>query len=504
MSERRATLTSGRTLARNSVWHFLGESVPLVVAVVALPFVIKGLGVERYGALGIAWGVIGYFALFDLGIGRALTREISVMLASRREEEIPETTVTALAILGALGLIGVAFLLLLVPWLVRDVLRIPAALQDEMRMTLQLLALMLPVILITAGSQGVLVAHQRFDILSAIRIPLGAFTFASPLLVLPFSTTLPGMVTALLVARVLTMLVVLFVSFRMMPALRGVRFRLARLRPLLHIGGWMTVSNIVGPLMVYLDRFIIGSVLSMSAVAFYVTPYEIVTKLWLIPAVLTGTLFPAFAGAAADTKHLARLYERGLSYVTMVLFPVVLVITVFSVEGVDMWLGPRFAGESATVLQWLALGVFFNSVAHVPFAMIQAVGRPDLTAKLHVVELPFYLLACIWLISGWGILGAAIAWSARAIVDGILLLWLATRHLPGLPMSHGRLVVVWLGATLAWCAALWPSSLLLKLGFVTVVLIVFAVISWHVIMDQSERAMLQNILRGLRPGRTGK
>ena len=47
---------------------------------------------------------------------------------------------------------------------------------------------------------------------------------------------------------------------------------------LLRFGGWMTVSNIVGPLMVTLDRFLIGALISVSAVAYYATPYEVVSQ----------------------------------------------------------------------------------------------------------------------------------------------------------------------------------------------------------------------------------
>ncbi len=501
MNERTVSLTSGRTIARSAIWHLAGESLPMLVAIAVLPFVIKGLGVERFGVLGIAWGVIGYFTLFDLGIGRALTREISVLLASRRDAEIPEMTAMSLAMLGALGLAGAMLLLSITPWLVQDLLQIPAVLAEESRLTFYLLALSLPVILVTSGCQGVLVAHQRFDVLSLVRIPLGVFTFISPLLVLPFSASLPAMVSALVGARLLTMVVMLLVSFRMMPALRSVRFRFGRLVPLLRIGGWMTVSNVIGPLMVYLDRFIIGAVLSMSAVAFYVTPYEVVTKLWLIPAVLVGVLFPAFSGSTmSDPKHLARLYERGLSYVTMILFPVILVLTAFSAEGLSMWLGSPFTEKSAPVLQWLALGVFFNSIAYVPFALIQGMGRPDLTAKLHIIELPFYLPASVWLISEWGILGAAIAWSVRVVLDGLLLLWLASWCLPGFLKPHRSLALVWLGAAMAWLIALWLSEPLLKLGYVIVMLMISGVVTWSVLLGESERAFVQSAIRGLLSG----
>ena len=70
-------LTQGRLLARNTVWNLGGQVAPLVVAIFAIPPLIKGLGTDRFGVLTLAWVVIGYFSLFDLGLGRALTKLVA-------------------------------------------------------------------------------------------------------------------------------------------------------------------------------------------------------------------------------------------------------------------------------------------------------------------------------------------------------------------------------------------------------------------------------------------
>ncbi len=63
----------------------------------------------------------------------------------------------------------------------------------------------------------------------------------------------------------------------------------------------MTVTNVVGPVMVTMDRFLIGAMISITAVAYYTTPYEMVTKLWLIPAAMVGVMFPAFSTSLNKT-----------------------------------------------------------------------------------------------------------------------------------------------------------------------------------------------------------
>src|SRR5918998_2593407 len=101
-----SNLTSGRLLARNTIFNFAGQAAPLLVALVAIPLLIEGLGTDRFGVLTLAWIVIGYFSLFDLGLGRALTKLVAERLGTGREDEVPDLVWTGLALMIALGLAG--------------------------------------------------------------------------------------------------------------------------------------------------------------------------------------------------------------------------------------------------------------------------------------------------------------------------------------------------------------------------------------------------------------
>jgi O-antigen/teichoic acid export membrane protein len=257
---------------------------------------------------------------------------------------------------------------------------------------------------------------------------------------------------------------------------------------LLRFGGWMTVSNVVGPLMVTFDRFVIGALVSISAVAYYATPYEMVTKFWIIPGALVGVMFPAFSTSSIqDRNRMAHFFGRSVKYVLLVLFPMVLLVVVLAQDGLKVWLGAEFARNSTHVLQWLAVGVFINSVAQVPFALVQGVGKPDLTAKLHLIELPVYLAALWWLTKTHGIEGAAIAWTARATFDAIVLLALAKRLLPvRVPLSSKTvLLAVSAFVTLGLAAVL--QGLVLKGFFLLATILTFSLVAWFVLLSREER-----------------
>jgi O-antigen/teichoic acid export membrane protein len=493
-----STAAAAPSLRLNTVGNLLGNASPLLVAFFALPVLTKGLGPDRFGVLTLAWVILGYFSLFDLGLGRAMTKGVAEKIGLGQEEHVPALVWTSLAFMTALALVGTVLTISISPWLVRDVLRIPPALEAETLHSFYALAVAIPIVTTMAGLRGVLEAKQRFDLVNAIRIPFGAFTFLGPVGVLPFSRSLLTIVAVLLIGRVLAWICHLLLCFRVLPALRSrLTFDRSAVMPLLRFGTWISVSNIVGPLMVSVDRFVIGGMISVSAVAYYTAPYEVVTKLWMIPAAFTGVLFPAFAAAwTQDADRAAHLLRQGVKYTFLLLFPVSLVIATLGEEGLALWLGPDYAANSTRVLQWLAIGVFLNSLAQIPFALIQAAGRPDITAKLHLLELPFYVAALWFLIRAAGIEGAAMAWTLRSLIDTAAVFWIA-RHLT----SRHTFPLKWIAlctsaAVVTLGLVLFPLTLPTRASLLTLSVLVFGVVAWVALLAP-ERARWRAQRRGL-------
>jgi O-antigen/teichoic acid export membrane protein len=484
-------LTSGRLLAHNAVWNLLGSGAPMVVGIVCIPILIRGLGKERFGVLTLAWILTSYAGLFDLGLGRALTQLVARKLGAGEEREIPSLAWTSLVLMMVLGFAGTLSILLISPWLAGRGLNVPAALQSETLQSFRLLGFSLPFVITTAGLRGLLEAHQRFGLINALRIPMGVFTFAGPLLVLPFSKSLAPVVATLVAGRVVAWAVHLLFCLRVLPELgRSIVWERSAVGPLLRLGGWMTVSNVVGPLLITLDRFLIGAAVSMTAVTYYSTPYEVVTKFLLLPVALMGVMFPAFSASfAQDGERTALLYGRSVKTLFLALFPVMLCTVALAQDGLKLWLGLEFAQQSFRVLQFLAVGVFLNCLAYAPIALLQGVGRPDLTAALHLIELPLYLCLLWWLISMRGIEGAAIAWSTRAAVDALLLFVLAKRVLPGKSPIQLRAALLLAMALLIFALAVRIQGPIVKSIFLLGTILCFTVVTWFRILTPEERTL---------------
>ena len=192
----------------------------------------------------------------------------------------------------------------------------------------------------------------------------------------------------------------------------------------------MTVSTIIIPFFEYTDRFIIGAVLTMTAVSYYTAPYEIIMKLGILPSSLVLTLFPTFSSlyAGKNKERIKLIFGRSFKYLFVVIGGIAVLLFFYAPYILKIWLGEEFASQSTLVFQILCIGILINSLARIPYSFIQGIGRADITAKLHIVEIVLYLPLVWWLIKWQGITGAAVAWTIRAAFDSLFLFYFSWKR----------------------------------------------------------------------------
>jgi O-antigen/teichoic acid export membrane protein len=249
----------------------------------------------------------------------------------------------------------------------------------------------------------------------------------------------------------------------------------------------------------YLDRFAIGALLTMAALAFYVTPFEIVSRLAIIPGAVGGALLPAFASASmAAPQRMDDYFGRGLRYVVLPVFPAAMVVVLFAQEGLALWIGDDFAAASTRIAQILAVGIFANSLAMIPLILLYGVARADLVAKLHLIELPGYAVLLWLLVPVLGAEGAALAWTLRVLIDAVLLFSVSRRAYPGggvrlAPVAAA--MTIGIGALAAGC---FLTSAAARVGYGSLTLGLFALYGWRQLLTAHERLALARAFNRLR------
>jgi O-antigen/teichoic acid export membrane protein len=496
----------GHLLARNATMQFVGQAGPLLLGLATIPFVVRGLGPDRFGLLSLAWALIGYFSVFDLGLGRAATKRVSEALAKGQTSALGDIVWSAAIAQVALGAAGAVVLVALARPLVEHSLKMPADLVEEARGGLYILAASIPIFLVIGSLRGVLEAAQRFDLTNLIRAPYLSSYFIMPLVGVLLGFDLRGIIALLVLAGALALVAYAWLCLRLFPTLRiRPRVRGPEFRALLAFGGWISVTAIVGPVLVLLDRFMIGALMSVAAVGYYAAAYEMVTRLWIVPGSLAATLFPAFVAlkTSGEEERLGVLLRAALRQLLLVLGPLVAVLIPFSHDVLRLMFGSEYAARSAVVLQILSVGVLVNCLAFIPVALIQGIDRPDVTAKLHLIELPIHAALVLLLVWKFGIVGAALAWSIRAALDAVLQFAAAARLVAlargfalgdraprTLALLAGVDVVAWRVVELV--ATEWARFLA---GGILMAIV--ALVIWRYLLDSRERAHLTRLLRPL-------
>ncbi len=487
---------SGRILARNTILNLIGRAVPLLVGIITIPLIVRGLGTERFGLLSLIWVVLGYFTIFDLGLGRATIKYVAEALGKGETKQVSNIVWTAVTVQAIFGIIGSVIVLSGTPLLVERVLNISAPLHAEARATFYVLALSMPIVLISSSFSGVLEAAQRFDLTNAVRIPSSALTFLLPVVGLHFNFTLPGIVALILTARVGALVAFIVLDFHIAPQVRRYSGSFSLFMRLLTFGGWVTVSNIIGPILQYLDRFLIGALLTMSVVAYYTAPFDVINRLWIIPGSLVMTIFPAFSTLGLTRiKDLRFYFIRATKYVFLTVGLIALILMLFAHEILTAWLGNAFAQNSTLVIQILLVGVLISSLTHLPLAFFQGIGRPEITAKIQLLLLPISVLLSIILIKKIGIVGAALSWTfCRAI--GMLMSWKVAWRI----IRLDRTILIRNRILLEFIWFLTLAGLLLPLLFLNnifvkslgamFVCIVFIIAGWRYILDAQDRSIM--------------
>lgn len=412
-----------RSIARNTILNFGGLGLPLLVGVAVMPIITHNMGPARFGLLGLTLALLEYSGLFDLGLGRATTKHVAEKLATG-EDEVSHLVIGSVLSQVAFGIVGGILFALAAPIFANYVFVVSPSMKAEAISVFRVLGALVPATLLLVSLRGVLEAAHRFDLSNAVRIPSSLASFLIPAIASSNGYTLPAILLMLFGARLFFSLLSAIAVKRALPQLKlAFPDDWSMLRPLLAFGGWMSVSNLISPLLIYLDRFILGASVGLAAVGYYTAPFDGVVRMLIVPASLVNALFPSVSAmhATGDREGVKRVFSKGVRNMTLALLFPALILGLFGPTLLRLWLGPTFAEHGGAAVRILAFGVVMNALAHLPASFIVAIGRPDVNAKFHMMELAIHLPIAWWLIQHFGVTGAATAWTIRVTFDASLL-----------------------------------------------------------------------------------
>lgn len=408
------------SIARNTSLNLAGLVLPVVLSLATVPAYLALVGLERYGALAIAWLFLGYFGAFDLGLGRAVTQRVAELYDGSREERAA-VFYTALFANIPIGIIGGLLLAISADYFFASAIKVDANLRDELSDAAVVLGLALPVATLVGVLLGALQGREQFAKANAASIASTVLFQLVPLFVAwQFTTNASILLLAGLATRIASAVILLAMCRAEFGPPRGLRPDFRQAGQLLKFGGWVTVTTFSAPFLTLIDRFAIGTVLGAAAVSIYTVPYQVVQRMVIIPTAATNALFPRLS-ALTDLATRSRLVrDTSDTLVSLTTLPAVVAILIAE-AGLGLWLGDDFASKAAATTRVLIAGTWINALALVPFTRLQAERRPHVVAGILAFEVPLYIAALYLGLTHFGLVGCAFAMLFRSALDYLLL-----------------------------------------------------------------------------------
>ena len=405
------------SIRRHTLYNLAGAVVPLASTIVVVPYYLHAVGEPRYGVIALVWLLFGYFGLFDLGLSTATANALAKLRGGSQSDR-GSVLATSLIVNAGLGSVIGLLTVLLGSTLLSHVSLDPG-LRDELTAALPWLAVLCPCV--TAGGvfNGVLTAHDRFLSINLLGTVGTLLTQAVPLLAAWYvGPSLSVTIPATVIVRAGMIAVTVWLASRDV-SVRSGRFDAERLRELLSFGGWVMVTNLISPLLVSADQFVIASLLGPAAVARYSIAFSLAVRLLIIPTAFVQTAFPVLSRLDGDEAR--ALAERGVRTMLLIMTTVSVPLILLAGPFLHWWLGDAAGYAAAPVARILLISTWINGLAFIPFTLLQAQGRPHRVAMFHLMEVVPFLVALFAGIHYLGLIGAALAWAFRVAIDALLL-----------------------------------------------------------------------------------
>lgn len=408
-------------LGRATIWNLTGLGAPVLLALYCFPKLLERLGQERFGILSLLWVLMGSAALFDLGLGRALTLLVSQRLGSGDTQDLRDRVYVGVIVLGFVG-IFFALVMLAASGKIVTLVDVEAVSRMELRRTLTIASAALVFVVSNSAITCSLEAFQRFDISNALRILVGLGTIGGTTVAAFMTDSLPTLVWVLVASRAIAIAVgALALRQQLQPFGRGHGMKREHLTEFIRFSRWITAGNLLSPLLAFGDRLALSVLIPAASLAYYVVPYDIVSRLLIFPGAVVSSLFPMLS-AESDQQQLRILTVQSTVAIAAAMGVVLLGVALLAHPALTIWMSPDFANNSALIAQVLCAGAFFNSMARTPFVLLQSRGWAKSVVVVQAYEVPIFIGALYFGAKNWGVLGVAIAWAGRMLLD-CMLLW---------------------------------------------------------------------------------
>lgn len=404
---------------KNSFYGVIEFGWPVLTALLATPYIIRRLGVDAYGVLALITVVLGFFALLDLGLTYASIKYIAEEYSKKNLGNINKIINSTLFVYIIMGGIGLIIISLGSNIITTKLLNVSENLVEVTKFSFYIASFGFLINMVNGVFASIPKAVQRFDVSTIISVFIGTLTTASMVLLLYLGFWLKELVILNLAISFLSVVIYLIASKKLIPKL-VIRpaFDKETFFKLLKYGSLFLFASISGLLVFHLDKFLIGAMLNISLVTYYVVPGNIAVKIQGLTSAMVAIVLPLSSMLSSKNQidKIRALYFKGTKFILMIITMISVPLLVFSGKFLLYWLGPEFAAKSTTVMMMLVATYYFLSIAGVIWNISYGLGKAKINALFAFLTAFINIVLIFFLIKRLEIIGVALAYLISAVI----------------------------------------------------------------------------------------
>ena len=154
---------------------------------------------------------------------------------------------------------------------------------------------------------------------------------------------------------------------------------------------WSFQSNILSPLIMNGDKFIVSIILGLNNVAIYGPTVDIALRCIMLPASFSTAIIPKISQGIAENskKYLPQIRRYNLVNILISIFNFFILSTCFKYF-LSFIFSAKFAESAEPIILIISFGILFNSLAFFPYSYLSSISKFKLLAKIHFTDFMFF------------------------------------------------------------------------------------------------------------------
>lgn len=404
-------------IRKNIIANLCGRGWSTFLAFAVFPVYLRFLGVEAYALIGFQAVLFGLLGTLDLGLSTTLTREQArLSVCEERKSEQRDILFTMERVYGVILLaVCVMVVLLAKPialyWLKANTLS-EEVIVWAIRLMGPLIGAQMYVYFYHAGLLGL----EKQVTVNSVNVVFGTIrcTVTILFLWLIWRNIIGFFVCqiSITVMEVITLRVLLWNTFA--GGTHKVTFRPTMLWEAAPFAGGILGNSLTGAILVQMDKFLLSRLLPLDTFGYYTLASMGAYALWPVITAVNQAFFPKYIQLHNQGLHntMAELHHRCNQLISFLLFPIAWLVFFFSYEIILFWTqDPIAATRSHQIFLVLIIGFLFAGLASPNIQALLAAGKPQILVWINLFSIPVFLFLFVLLVSRYGAIGAAVAWS---------------------------------------------------------------------------------------------